>query len=202
MPRDFRPGGDPSGGLYVDVNPYPRPRTNRGRGIPTNNATPVTAQIPNARLWSFNIEANVINRQSRSASPRFVGPVWLDALVYSNLAKGRTTPLDEFSLFYQSTPYVTVFNSTTITLPTGTAIFEHTRGGAAEDTASPTRITTTPDLFNVASSTWRLGKYIPDPEVFIVACYTALAAGAGVVYGTLRVLENVDADTLGQLMAS
>jgi hypothetical protein len=193
---------DIDGGVWAVQNPYPAARTNRGRGIPVNSAQPAIATLPNVRLWTFNIQGGQASRQSRSASPRFSGPVFVDTLHYSIFAQGRTTPLSEFMLFYQPTTYVTVTDSTDVTLPTGSSLLEHTRGGAPEDTQGSSQMSTVQDLQNAAAVNWKIGKVIQSGDVFLCVAIINKAAGAFAVYGAVRLLENVDAETIGALIGS
>lgn len=199
--RDFRPGGTPTGGIYAEVNPYPAARTNRGRGITLNNSQPAVAGLPNVRIWTYSLETSAANRQSRSASLRFVGPIYIDEIAYTNLAIGRATPLAEFYCYYQPTTYTTFVNSVDITRPPGTPLVEHTQGGSPEDTAKISESLTATMLVTTGHVRWKIGKLIQMPEIFLAVGLISRQAGAFPVYGSVRVLENIDLQIAGELLA-
>jgi hypothetical protein len=202
MPRDFRPGGDPQGGVYAGIDPYPAARQNRGRGIPTNNALPLVAQLPNVRLWNWYIESTAANAITQVASPRFVGPLFVDQFYFNFLTVGRTNPMPLFFIYYQSTPYVNLQNAAGVTRRTGTPLFDYTPSLSAGAQAQPNQGSLVIAPSGASQAIWKLGKYIADPEVFFVVGHTSPVAGAMSTTGSLRILENVDALTVAGLIAS
>lgn len=193
--------GERSGqGLYDTFNPYPRPRQNRGRGIPTNNNQPTVADLANVRQWGGIVNANAASRRSTLASPRFSGPVFLHSLHYSNQGHGLTTPLSEVQLYYNTVAYTTEFNSLTLTGLDGSPVWERTRGAANEDSTASLNGTIVPDLLNGGEVNMYIGKYITLADVFLGMCMVSRAAGNFWLVFNLRLLENVDPDTAGDLL--
>lgn len=201
MARDFRPGGDPSGGVYAGLNPYPRPRKDRGRGIPTTSGQDVSAGAPNVRLWNFFIEATGTNQRSQAASPRFTGPVFIDRLWFQAFAEGRAADMPYIYINSAANAYANIAAQAVGAAAVGTPIFEYSRGGGSDTTAKvDTGIALAPVLLQVNGAEWKLGKYLPEADIFLAVGLVSRVAVGWPITGCLRILENVDPSTIGDLL--
>lgn len=198
---DFRGGGTLSGGLYAAINPYPLARTERNALIPTNSSVPAPANVPRTFNWSGHVRNAGANLHAVISSRRLVGPAFIDEIeILGSLGAGSGN--SPKAIFGYSLSQIADANDVADAalaqvIPFFEQSFRDDGGFTAAGLAGiyQTVTTTTPPR-NI-----RLKRVISASEFFLVAAVRDDgAAGAFIVDFTLRVLENVDPDLLGELV--
>lgn len=202
MPRDFRPGGDSSGGLYARVNPYPLPRGDRRQPIPTNSDRPVTVTAPTVYLWAFHVREAGITFRASVTSRRVRGPALIDTLSVDMLLTAATGAVS-LQIGYSVSQLAEASNVSGIR-PTGvTWLYEKSwqDDGGFSDVAVEGPTFGYGEAATVSHDV-KIGYPIQLPEFFVIININSPNVNAQIANGSLRILENVDPDLLADLVAS
>lgn len=181
--------------MALDLETYPRPRTQRAGPVPTSLvplAEGAVATPPTTRVFAFRLDMNA-GRRSSASSPRLYGPAivrGLHALEQGTaqqlhvleLGKSLTTVTETDVLIATAKPYTPLFERMSSTVVAEAAA----RIGTLElDTGAPGGMRDD-----------SLGIVILEPEFFLVVAWYSLATNGASVSGHVTILEKVPAETI------
>jgi len=188
-------------GVWDEADPYPRPRLDRGKGIPVSSGSAPAVQAPRTFNWAFHIREAGADVRGTVCSRRVAGPAYIDELSIEAAVGSGATRLPVFQLGYSPVAIVEGTGLSGNDIPGVTWLTEHDYsddGGFAD----PGMDGFYPGNANASGLGYpiKFGKAIQLAEFFLVASLRTTGASGLIVNGVLRVLENVDAELLADLV--
>lgn len=201
MAPDFRPGGTLSGGLYAGENPYPLPRGDRRTSAIPGGAGAAAVVAPRVFNWFFHLREFGAGR-AVALSRRLAGPAFVDelALEWNVSTAGAVTLLQ---IGWSVSPQTEGSGLPVADLPSVTWFYEkdYQDDGGFADVAQDGQAFGWGGA-TVHSVAMRIGRPVQAPEFFLVASLRVNGGTTTIYNGSMRVVENLDPESLADLVLS